>query len=80
MTLRCLESDSLTEGMVQDLCDIFSDCGVAKLPTVYNTQQVLLEAAKKVFIQKPYFTLKSIQTEFGDLKLNTAGTWRCQLH
>ena len=34
LKLRCLESDSLTEGMVHDLCDIFSDCGVAKLPTV----------------------------------------------
>ena len=42
------------------------DCGVAKLPTVYNIQQVILEAAKKVFIQKPYFTLKSIQTGLGE--------------
>ena len=47
LILSCLEIDSLTEGMVQDLCDIFSDCGVAKLQTVYNIQQVILEAAKK---------------------------------
>ena len=33
LILRCLESDSLTECMVQVLCDVFSDCGVAKLPT-----------------------------------------------
>ena len=80
LILRCLESDSLTEGMVQDLCDIFSNCGVAKLPTVYNIQQVILKAAKKVFIQKPYFTLKSIQTGLGEFskpvtfKLITSGT------
>ena len=66
LILRCLESDSLTEGMVQDLCDIFSDCDVAKLPTIYNIQQVILEAAKKVFIQKPYCTLKSIQRGLGE--------------
>ena len=66
LILRCLESDSLNEGMVQDLCDIFSDCGVAKLPTFYNIQQVILEAAEKVFIQKPYFPLKSIQTGLGE--------------
>ena len=52
--------------MVQDLCDVFSDCGVSKLPTVHNIQQVMLEAAKKVFIQKPYFTLKSIQMGLGE--------------
>ena len=66
LILSCLEIDSLTEGMVQDLCDIFSDCGVAKLQTVYNIQQVILEAAKKVFIQNPYFTLESIQTGLGE--------------
>ena len=50
LILCCLEINLLTKGMVQDLCDIFSDCGVSKLPTVYNIQQVILEAAKKVFI------------------------------
>ena len=52
--------------MVQDLCNIFSDCGVAKLPTVYNIQQIILAAAKKVIIQKACFTLKSNQTELGE--------------
>ena len=66
LILHCLESDLLTEGMVQDLCDIFIDCGVAKLPTVYNIQQVILEAVKKLFIQNPYFTSKSIQTGLGE--------------
>ena len=47
LILRCLENDLLTEGMVQDLRDIFNDCGVAKLATVYNIQRVILEAAKK---------------------------------
>ena len=47
LLLCCLESDSLTECMEQDLCDVFSDCGVAKLPTVHDIQQVILEAAKK---------------------------------
>ena len=64
--MRWLEGDSLTECMVQDLRDVLSDCGVAKLPTVHNIQQVMLEVAKKVFIQKPYFTLKSLQAGLGE--------------
>ena len=68
LLLRCLESDTLIEGTMQHLRDIFSDYGAAKLPAVHNIQQVILEAAKKVFIQKAYFTLKSIQKELGEFR------------
>ena len=66
LILSCLENGSLTDGIIQHLCNVFSDCGVAKLPAVYNIRKVILEAAKKVFIQKAYFTLKCIQTGLGE--------------
>ena len=57
-THTCLGSDSLTEGMLKDLCNIFSDCGVAKLSTIYNIQQVILEAAKKGIYPKGMLYIK----------------------
>ena len=64
-THTCLGSDSLTEFMVKDLCNIFSDwcCKVTKFIIFSKSYQ---RQQKKVFIQKACFTLKSNQTELGE--------------
>ena len=45
----------------EGLCDICSDCGIADLPSLNNIQEMILDAGKKVFIQKAFFILKKIK-------------------
>ena len=45
----------------EDLCDICSDCGIADLPSLNNIEGMILDAGKKVFIQKAFFILKKIK-------------------
>ena len=52
LILGCLESYGAR------LCNIFSDCGVAKWPGVYNIQEVILEAAKKAIYPKAMLSIK----------------------
>ena len=46
------------------LVGVFADCGVTRLPTRDNIN-VLLEAARKVFIEKPYFAVIKIRKGLG---------------
>ena len=55
LILGCLESYGAR------LCNIFSDCGVAKWPGVYNIQEVILEAAKKAIYPKAMLSIKMEQ-------------------
>ena len=63
---RCLQSKSFDEETIQGLCDIFSDCGITNLPSPSNIQIMILAAAKRVFIQKPFFVLKNIKMGLGE--------------
>ena len=51
---------------MQGLCDIFSDCGITNLPSPSNIHVMILDAGKKVFIQKPFFVSKNIKIGFGE--------------
>ena len=61
-----MQSESFDEEIVQGLCDIFSDCGITNLPSPSNIQVMILDAAKSVFIQKPFFVLKNIKIALGE--------------
>ena len=63
---RCLQSKSFDEEIVQGLCDIFSNCGITNLPSPSNIQVMILDAAKRVFIQKSFFILKNIKIGLGE--------------
>ena len=41
------------------LIGVFADCGVTRLPT-RDSIHVIIEAARKVFIKKPYFIVIKI--------------------
>ena len=58
---QCLQRRSFDDEIVQGLCDIFSDCGMTNLPSPSNIQVMILDAGKKVFIQKSFFVLKNIK-------------------
>ena len=47
------------------LIGVFADCGVTRLPTRDNIDDVIIEAERKVFIEKPYFTVIQIRKELG---------------
>ena len=63
---QCLQRRSFDDEIVQGLCDIFSDCGMTNLPSPSNIQVMILDAGKKVFIQKPFFVLKNIKIGLGE--------------
>ena len=63
---QCLQKKSFDNEIVQGLCDIFSDCGITNLPSPSNIQAMILDAGKKVFIQKPFFVLKNIKIGLGE--------------
>ena len=63
---QCLQRRSVDDEIVQVLCDTFSDCGITNLPSPSNIQVMILDAGKKVFIQKPFFVLKNIKIGLGE--------------
>ena len=65
ITQQCLQRKNFDDGIVQGLCDIFSDCGITNLPSPSNNQVMILNAGKKAFIQIPFFVLNNIKTGLG---------------
>ena len=61
-----MQKKSFDDEIIQDLCDIFSDCGLTNLPSPSNIQGMILDTGKKVFIQKPFFVLKNIEIGLGE--------------
>ena len=63
---QCLQRRSFDDEIAQGLCDIFSDFGMTNLPSPSNIQVMILDAGKKVFIQKSFFVLKNIKIGLGE--------------
>ena len=63
---QCLQRRSFDDEIVQDLCDILSNCSITNLPSPSNIQVMILDAGKKVFIQRPFFVLKNIKIGLGE--------------
>ena len=48
------------------VCDLLSDCTCTTIPSCKNINDLTLQAAKHVFIEKPCFILLNIKLGLGD--------------
>ena len=55
-----------------ELWDILIDCEVSTPPNERNFKELMIEAAKKQFVQKPFYILKKMQVGLGDFWNNLA--------
>ena len=47
------------------LFEVFADSGVLKMPSQNNIQELVCDAARKVYVQKPYFTVITLRKGLG---------------
>ena len=44
---------------------MFTDCNINQIPTVNNIQEIIVVAAKYVFVQRPFFIMSKILKGMG---------------
>ena len=50
----------------QAIWDAFMDCGLYAVPSASNINNLVMQAAKKVFIEKPFYILEKMKTGLGN--------------
>lgn len=65
VTEKLLRDENISEEDKGSLFEVFAASGVSKIPLQNNIQELVCDAARKVFIQKPYFTVITLRKELG---------------
>ena len=65
MVLEKLKRGEQVDDVQKSVIGVFADCGVTRLPIRDNIHDVIIEAARKVFIEKNYFTVIKIRRVLG---------------
>ena len=61
---KCLGDASKVITYKDELWDILIDCEVSTPPNERNFKEIMIEAAKKQFIQKPFYILKKCKLDW----------------
>ena len=63
---RFIAQEEMSKAEINVVWDLLSDCTCTAIPSYKNINDLTLQAAKHVFIEKPYFILMNIKLGLGD--------------